>query len=86
MEKEILQLGSSLAVIIPSSIAKQVHLKKGDHVRWSTSGRSLRLVPSNRLRPVNLGGLLQGKKVSWEDLRSARSQLQKQISKKWKNI
>lgn len=82
MEKEIIQLGSSLAVIIPRPMAKQIRLNKGDRVRWVVAGRSLRLVPSSQLRPVHLRGLLQEQQVAWKDFRKARSHFQR----KWKNI
>ena len=86
MEKGVIQLGSSLAVIIPRPMAQQISLHKGDRVRWVVSGQSLRLVPSPQLRPVHLRGVLQGQKTSWKDFRAGRLQLQKSFSKKWKNI
>ncbi len=82
MEKGILQLGSSLAVIIPRPMAKQIHLNKGDRVRWIVAGRSLRLVPSSQLRPVHLLGLLQEQQTAWKDFRKARLQWKRT----WKNI
>jgi len=36
--RKIIKSGSSLAVVIPSSVVKQLKLKKGDAVAWVNNG------------------------------------------------
>ena len=36
--RKIIKSGSSLAVVIPSSVVKQLKLKKGDTVAWVNNG------------------------------------------------
>lgn len=86
MDKEIIQLGSSLAVIIPSPIAKKFHLKKGDHLRFKVSGQALRIDPLSRLIPVKLRGAVHSQGASLADFRRARSQVGRALKRKWKNF
>ena len=84
MEKEIIQLGNSLAVIIPSPMARQCRFRRGDSVRLKVEDQTLRIDPMSRLKPVKLCGLIRPRGSRLRDFRTARSAIHRAFSKRWK--
>lgn len=86
MEKEILQLGNSLAVIIPRNIAQQVGLSKGDRVDIKGSDKTVQIRRIPQATPLNLCGIVPSRGVTEKDIRQSRKRIHQDLLNKWKNF
>ena len=86
MEKEVIQIGNSLAVIIPSPVAQAAGIKKGDYLEIENVREKILMIPVSFLHPVTLKGIVSSKGVSQKDLIQARQIISKSFRKKWKTF
>ncbi|GEM_PF-2638434 len=86
MEKEVIQIGSSLAVIIPRPVAQAAGIKKGDYLDIGNVKGEIFMVPVTPLRPVTLKGIVSSKGASQKDFTQTRRTLSKSFHKKWKTF
>ena len=86
MEKEILKIGSSLAIIIPSPVAKSFHLKSGDRVRIEVEEWKITIQKTEKITPVKLEGIVKPSGFKLKDLRKLRREWTKSFEAKWKDL
>jgi antitoxin component of MazEF toxin-antitoxin module len=75
MMKQLLKIGNSVALTIPSEEVARLKLKPGDQVEIYSDGESLKIVPIRRIRAVKLGGLCKGLDISEEDIAEVRREM-----------
>lgn len=86
MEKEVIQIGNSLAVIIPSPVARAAGIKKGDYLDIENKKEKILVVPVASLRPITLKGIVPSKGASQKDFVQTRKTLSKSFRRKWKTF
>lgn len=88
MEKEVLKIGNSLAVIIPSPVAKSIGLRKGDKVNIRPVNDIIEINRLEQVKPINLRGLVKpiGKSPSLRDFKKLRREFTQSIESKWKKF
>lgn len=86
MEKSIIKIGSSLAVIIPSRVARASGLRKGERVLLEEQEGGIMIRRRNNVTPVDLWGKVAAKGFGLTDQRQLRRRVDKQFSRRWKNI
>ena len=75
MTKQILKIGNSVGLILPSKEVQKLKLKPGDKVEIFSDGNTLKIVPMRRIKAVALGGLCKGMDISEEDIAQARKEV-----------
>jgi len=75
MAKQLIRIGNSIGLTLPTSEVSRLKLKPGDKVEIYTDGQSLKLVPVRRIKPVKLGGLWRGTDISEEDISKIRREM-----------
>ena len=75
MVKQLLKIGNSVAITIPSEEVAKLGLKAGDKVEIYSDGQSLRVVPVRKIKPIKLGGLCKGEDISEEDIEEVRKEM-----------
>ena len=75
MAKQIIKIGNSLGLTIPSSEVERLKLKAGDKVEIYSDGHALRIVPAKRIKAIKLGGLWKGIDISEEDIAEIRREM-----------
>ncbi len=75
MVKQLLKIGNSIALTIPSEEVAKLKLKPGDKVEIYSDGETLKIVPIRRIRPIKLGGLWKGEDISEEDIAEVRREM-----------
>ncbi len=77
MAKQIIKIGNSLGLTLPSSEIGRLKLKPGDKVEIYSDGHSLRIVPIKRIKPIKLGGLWADAHIdiSEEDINQVRKEM-----------
>lgn len=86
MEKEVIQLGKSLAVILPKAIASRAGLKRGSRVDITERGRNVQIRRADHITPVHLQGIVSTKGIRAADFEVARRKIHGQFTKKWKSF
>jgi antitoxin component of MazEF toxin-antitoxin module len=75
MVKQLLKIGNSVAITIPSEEVAKLRLKPGDQVEIFSDGESLKIVPIRKIKPIKLGGIWKGLDISEEDIAEARREM-----------
>ncbi len=75
MVKQLLKIGNSVALTLPSEEVARLKLKPGDKVEIYSDGRSLRIVPVRKIKAIKLGGIWKGLDISEEDIAEARREM-----------
>jgi antitoxin component of MazEF toxin-antitoxin module len=75
MVKQLLKIGNSVAITIPSEEVAKLKLKPGDKVEIYSDGESLKIVPIRKIKPVKLGGIWRGVDITEEDIAEARREM-----------
>lgn len=86
MEKEVIQIGNSLAVIIPKAIAQKAGLRKGSVVNVTEAGSKVQINKVDAVTPVRLRGVVSSRGATFRDFARARKNLHKQFFTKWKKF
>ena len=87
-EKEIVKIGNSSAVIIPSNMMQTCQLKPGDKIklRAETNG-NINLSRIEKVKPMNLCGIIKGgPKAAYKDFRDVRKLLERGFEKRMKRF
>lgn len=72
MQKPIIKIGSSLAVIIPQAVAREAGLQQGDLVDIAHANNSILIRHTATVRPVQVGGAVRSHGATLKTLRAAR--------------
>ena len=75
MVKQLLKIGNSVAITIPSEEVAKLGLKAGDKVEIYSDGETLKIIPIRRIRAIKLGGLCKGLDISEEDIAEVRREM-----------
>ena len=75
MAKQLIRIGNSVGLTLPTDEVKRLKLKAGDEVEVYSDGQSLKIVPVFRIKPVKLGGLCKGEKITEEDIAEVRREM-----------
>lgn len=75
MAKQLIKIGNSLGITIPSSEVERLGLKPGDQVDVLSDGQALKIVPVKKIKAVKLGGLWKGIDITEEDIVEARREM-----------
>jgi len=75
MVKQLLKIGNSVAITIPSEEVAKLKLKPGDKVEIYSDGESLKIVPVRKIKPIKLGGLWKGLDISEEEIAEVRREM-----------
>ena len=75
MVKQLLKIGNSIAITIPSEEVAKLKLKPGDKVEIYSDGESLKIVPIRKIRAIKLGGICKGLDISEEDIAEVRREM-----------
>ncbi len=75
MVKQLLKIGNSVAITIPSEEVAKLKLKPGDKVEIYSDGETLKIVPVRKIRAIKLGGLWKGLDLSEEDIAEVRREM-----------
>lgn len=83
MKKEIIKIGSSLAIIFPAAIVQQANLHEGDEVMLDSTDRQVVIRRCDLVTPVDLRGKVAPSTVTMKDLRNSRRRISRSLAKKW---
>ncbi len=83
MKKEVIKIGNSLALIIPSAVAKQANLHAGDTVMVEAVDQAISIRRTNLVAPIDLRGKALRSKVTMQDIRQGRRAMTRAVMKKW---
>lgn len=72
MRRQVIKIGSSLGITLPTQETGRLRLKAGDEVELISEEQGLRLVPANRIKPIRLRGLWKGVDLSKEEIDEVR--------------
>lgn len=86
VQKEIIQLGQSLAVIIPKNIAEKVGLQKGTVVDIMARKSKIQIKRLQAVEPIQLKGVIGTMGSTSRDFADVRKKIHGQFVKKWKNF
>ena len=75
MAKQLIKIGNSIGLTLPTTEVQRLKLKPGDKVEIYSDGHSLRIVPAVKILPVRIGGICKGEAISEEDIAEARREM-----------
>ncbi|MBI2082805.1 MAG: AbrB/MazE/SpoVT family DNA-binding domain-containing protein [Deltaproteobacteria bacterium] len=75
MAKQLIRIGNSLGLTLPTNEVKRLNLKPGDKVEIYSDGKSLKIVPAIKIKPTKLAGLWKGIKITEEDISEVRREM-----------
>ena len=85
-EKEVVQIGNSLAVILPREVTRAHDLSKGDKLLIQSKGQEITLTPK-RFKPIDLYGIVKGgPRATYKDFRNVRKLLERGFEKRMKKL
>lgn len=75
MAKQLIKIGNSIGLTLPTDEVQRLKLKPGDKVEVYSDGQSLRIVPARKIKAIKLGGLCKGEDISEEAIEEVRKEM-----------